>query len=100
MQSQQEENKTKQLSSEIHLTKGIKNVDPKDLFMLQTLGTGGFGTVRLAKLKTTKSDWTKSDDSSTQEDSDFSHDSPKPDKQVMSEESKSHFGRSLTVDRL
>jgi len=57
--------------------KGLQVLSPKDIRVFHKLGSGGFGTVRLAKIRVNSevSDACKSDGASTQEDSDCSHDS-------------------------
>ena len=74
--------------------KGVKTFDYKDVRCLHKLGTGGFGTVRLAKLKINQKEdpllLSKNfqDEISTQEESDSSHDSPRLEKQETAEELK------------
>lgn len=59
------------------------------------LGSGGFGTVRLARLKVASDlDNCKSDGASTQEDSDSTNDSPKIIPVSAEEEKVSQFKRN------
>lgn len=91
--------------------KGIKTFNYKDLRVLHKLGTGGFGTVRLAKqrlpvdedslpaLKKSIPSLTLSDDLSTQEESDSSVDSPIAAKQAPEENKISKFVTKKTISK-
>lgn len=68
------------------LTKGINLIDYKNIKILHKLGSGGFGTVRLAKLRVA-TDHSKVGEPSTQEDTDSGTDSPLS-KPAASEETK------------
>ena len=84
MQYTEEELKITETEKATDKIKGVTKFNYKDIRMLHKLGTGGFGTVRLAKIKISPctKDSTKSgclkvlDDLSTQDESDSSYDSP------------------------
>lgn len=78
------------MHSDPKLSKLVTTISHKDIRFLHKLGAGGFGTVRLAKLRTSDEvEGQSKAEASTQEDSDCSHDSPRTtDKSAVTEESK------------
>ena len=84
----------KDRDSTIEKMKCVKTFDYSDVRCLHKLGAGGFGTVRLAKLKINQKEdhllisKPAQDEASTQEESDSSHDSPRLEKQETVEELK------------